>query len=248
VAAAVARPGPLRPRRDAAAVAREAARIWARSARAAVGRRGRFRVALSGGKTPQALFRLLAERHRQDLPWEKTEVFWVDERHVPHDHAQSNYGLARAALLDRVPIPPANIHPMPTGSADPGRDAAAYELLLRRAFPGLRWPRFDLVLLGLGEDGHTASLFPGDAAVRERERWARAARSPAGVRDRVTLTAPALNHAVLKLFLVCGPAKAAALRALACGARPRPPAGLIVRPVILADREAASRLSGPARA
>ncbi len=220
--------------KDAAAVAREAVRIWAAGAR----RPGGFRVAISGGKTPEGFFRMLASL--QDLPWPTTEIFWVDERHVPPDHAESNYHLARAALLDHVPIPKSNIHPMPTGSSDPKSDAQDYEVLLRRKFLGQSWPSFDLVLLGLGDDGHTASLFPSDPALQESLRWVLATRSPQGVRDRLTLTIPALNQASKKVFLVCGSGKAGILKAVLDPQASAPlPARLITGALFLADREAA---------
>jgi 6-phosphogluconolactonase len=220
-------------------VAREAADLWAREAREAG--RGRFRVALSGGRTPEALFRLLDV----DLPWDRTDMFWVDERYVPHGHAESNYRLAKELLLDHVPVPRENIHPIPTSSGDPARDAADYEAILRRAFPGQAWPRFDLVLLGLGEDGHTASLFAGDAALTERTRWAAAALSPRGVRDRITLTAPSLNAARLKLLLACGESKAAALRQAVQepASRTPLPIQLLDGLVVLADPGATGQLS-----
>lgn len=202
---------------------------------------GRFRVALSGGRTPQALFRLLDAA----LPWDRTDVFWVDERYVPHDHAESNFRLAKKLLLDRVPVPAGNIHPMPTGSGDPARDAAGYEQTLRAAFPGAPWPGFDLVLLGLGDDGHTASLFPNDAALLERTRWAAAARSPHGVRDRITLTVPAINAARLKLLLACGEGKAAILTKAVREPAPQPllPIQLFSDILVLADLPAAAGIS-----
>jgi 6-phosphogluconolactonase len=208
-------------------------------------------MALSGGHTPRLLFDVLTQERFRDLPWAKTELFWVDERYVPLDHADSNYRLAREALLDHVPIPKESIHPMPTAAGAPAVDAAAYEALLRQAFlrqafPGQDWPRLDLVLLGLGEDGHTASLFPGAAALLERRRWVCASQSPKGIRDRITLTLPVLNAARQKLFLVCGKSKAAVLkRALESSEEPPLPAGLIKEAVFLVDREAGGS-SGPA--
>jgi len=228
---------------DAAAVAEAAARLWAHEAQAAPSIRGVFRVALSGGKTPELLLRLLSEERFRTLPWDKTEVYWTDERYVPHDHEESNYGLARELLLDHVPVPKDSIHPMPTGSGDPLRDAADYEDIMRRAFSDQAWPRFDLVILGLGEDGHTASLFPGDPALSEQTRWVAAARSPKGIRDRLTLTVPAINAARLKLFLVCGGEKSAILKAVWGPPARRPlPAQLISDCLALADRAAAARL------
>jgi 6-phosphogluconolactonase len=221
-------------------VAEKAAQLWAHEALVSTSIRGVFRVALSGGKTPEPLFRLLTEDRFNSLPWEKTEVYWTDERYVPHGHAESNYRLAREALLDDVPVPKEHVHPMPTDSGDPEHDAAAYEDLLRQTFRNEAAPRFDLVLLGLGDDGHTASLFPGDAAVADTQCWVRASRSPKGVRDRITLTVPVLNRAALKIFLVCGEGKAAILRKILFepALRPPLPAQLIEEPVCLADRAA----------
>jgi 6-phosphogluconolactonase len=195
-------------------VAEAAARIWAERAFSCIERQVAFRAAISGGRTPELLFRLLAEARFRQLPWDKTEVFWVDERYVPHDHPASNYHLARELLLDPVPIPKENIHPMPTGSGDPARDAADYEALLRRVFPDLAWPTFDLCLLGLGEDGHTASLFPGGPELTERRRWVVASRSAKGVADRITLTLPALRRSGLRIFLACGREKSAVVKAV----------------------------------
>jgi len=228
-------------------LAEAAARLWAEASGAAVSARGIFRIALSGGRTPQALFRFLAEKYSNQLPWEKTELYWCDERSVPQDHEQSNYRLAREALLDRVAIPSANVHPVPTGSNDPKRDAAAYETVLRQAFTDQAWPALDLALLGLGADGHTASLFPGEAALLERDLWVSAARAPVGVPERITLTVPALNGSRLVVFLVAGTDKAQILRTvLTDRGRPPLPAQMIKpssgRVLFLADQDAAARI------
>lgn len=232
---------------DQEALAEAAARMWREAAEGAVAERGKFQVVLSGGSTPRALYRLLAQPPWHSLPWTETEIFWGDERHVPPYDAASNQRLAREALLDRAPIPAANIHPMPTASA-PESDAAAYEAQLRQVFSGCEWPAFDLAWLGLGEDGHTASLFPGDAATKEKTRWATAAHAPAGISDRITLTAPALNAARQVVFLVSGAAKADILREVLQGRLSAldAPAKLI-KPVsgrlcFLADRDAAGAL------
>ena len=198
-----------------------AADLFSRVAADAADCRGVFRVALSGGKTPEALFRLLSQHSFKLLPWEMTEVYWVDERYVPPDHAESNYRLARELLLERVPIPPDCVHAMPTGSGDPPRDAAAYETILRAAFPGEAWPVFDLALLGLGEDGHTASLFPSQPELSEKVRWVVASRSPKGIPDRITLTVPAIDHARSVVFLVSGAAKATVFREVYSAVQPR---------------------------
>jgi 6-phosphogluconolactonase len=229
----------------------EAARIWAERAFFCLDRQGAFRVALSGGRTPELLFRLLAEARFQRLPWDKTEVFWVDERRVPYDRPESNYRLARELLLDKVPLARGRIHPMPTGSGEPAEDAAAYEALLRKTFPGRAWPGLDLCLLGLGEDGHTASLFPGGPELAERRRWVAATRSPKGVAGRLTLTLPALWASGLRLFLACGREKSAAVRAVLGPAQPPMlPAQMAWRSegrkVLLLDKQAAGP-AGPAR-
>ena len=176
-----------------------------------VAAQGRFTLVLSGGSTPRTLYRVLADECRAGMPWAATHVFFGDERCVPHDDPDSNYRLAREALLERVPIPPDQAHPMPTSPADQPSAAAEYEATLRASFPG-EWPRFDLVFLGLGEDGHTASLFPGSPALRERRRWVVASVAPTEPRQRLTLTYPVLNHAARVWFLVSGASKHEALR------------------------------------
>jgi len=148
-------------------LARRAAAEWVRTADEAIARAGRFAVALSGGNTPRALYAKLAgEVLRSRIAWERWHFFWGDERSVPPDHADSNYRMAFEALLSRVPVPAANIHRIET-ERGPAEAAAAYETALRDFFamPRGGFPRFDLVLLGIGEEGHTASLFPGSAAL-----------------------------------------------------------------------------------
>ncbi len=210
---------------DAAELARAAADEIASRIRRTWRESGRFTWALSGGSTPRALYRLLAsEPYRESLPWHAIHFFWGDERHVPPDHPQSNFRMAREAMLDFVPVPAGNIHRIHRIVAEePDAEHAAllYEAELRSFFalaPG-DWPRFDLVLLGLGEDGHTASLFPGSAAVRERERLVVAPWVEALKTLRITLTPPVFNHARCTLFLVTGGEKAAAVRAVLEGER-----------------------------
>jgi 6-phosphogluconolactonase len=182
----------------------------------------RFTWALAGGSTPRALYRLLAGAPYCDrLPWPAIHFFWGDERHVPPDHPESNFRMARETLLDAVPVPPANLHRIAAEEPDAERAAARYAAALRSFFAlaAGEWPRFDLVLLGLGKDGHTASLFPGSAAVRERKRlvvapWVEALRA-----FRITLTPPVLSHARRAIFLVSGSEKAEALRAVLEGPR-----------------------------
>ncbi len=194
---------------DAAALAEAAAALFARLARRAVARRGRFAVALAGGATPLGCYRRLAEPpHHDAVPWEKVHAFWGDERCVPPDDPRSNARAARAALLDRVPIPAAQVHPIRcAGDADCA--ARAYDDVLVAFFSGAP-ERFDLALLGLGVDGHTASLFPGSPALCEERRRAVAVtdRDP----QRVTLTPALLARSRRVVFLVAGAAKAAAVR------------------------------------
>jgi 6-phosphogluconolactonase len=228
---------PLKVELDAAALMRAAASLITEEARRSVQERGAFRLALSGGRTPSPLFFLLARVTAAELPWDKTHVYWADERYVPPGHAESNYRLARELLLKEVPVPDAQVHPIPTSAGDPDADARLYERLLPE--------RLDLALLGLGSDGHTASLFPGSSVLNETTRRAAAAESPAGVKKRITLTVPALNASRFILFLVSGGDKKDILREVLEGSEPpdRVPAKLI-RPkdgrlLYLADREAA---------
>jgi 6-phosphogluconolactonase len=192
------------------------------AARQAVGNHGRFTWALAGGSTPRAVYELLAsDFYRERMPWSAIHFFWGDERHVPPDHPDSNFRMAREAMLDRVPVPAENVYRIPAEEPDAQRAAAEYESALRSFFapaPG-EWPRFDLILLGLGKDGHTASLFPGGDAVRERERLVVAPWVEAQKTFRITLTPPVLNHARRAMFLVSGEEKAEALHAVLEGAR-----------------------------
>ena len=182
----------------------------------AVRRRDRCAVVLSGGNTPRTLYGLLASEFRERLPWSRIHIFWGDERYVPADSPDSNYRMARETLLDHIPCPPANIHPMPTAIDPPEAAAAAYAETLHDYFGDDR-PRFDLVLLGLGADGHTASLFPGSAALAERTRWVVATTAPAKPPRRLTLTLPILNEAANLFVLVAGSDKADALRHVQSG-------------------------------
>ena len=200
-------------------LARAAAEDFLRTVDESIAARGRFTVALSGGSTPRALYRLLAsgdEPYHRLIPWDSVHFFWGDERHVPPDHPDSNYRMAREALLDHVPVPAVNVHRIRGEAPDAAVAAAAYEEELRGFFqpaPG-EAPRFDLVLLGLGPEGHTASLFPGSPALHETGRWVAAPWVEAHHTFRVTLTPPVLNAAARVVFLVSGADKAAALRAV----------------------------------
>jgi len=197
---------------DLESLSRQAAERLAAAVAAEAPRRRPFALALAGGATPRRLYELLAaEPYRSTLPWKQLHFFWGDERLVPHDHKDSNYRVAHDALLSKVPVPSENLHTFPMHFS-PDEAARAYEARLRAHFGERRGvPVFDLVLLGLGADGHTASLFPGASALDETKRLVvthRAAGGPA----RVTLTLPVINRARRVLFLVAGADKAAALR------------------------------------
>jgi 6-phosphogluconolactonase len=231
------------------AVAREAARRFVALSREAAGSRGRFSVALSGGSTPGLLYRLLAgELYRAQIPWEEVHLFWGDERCVPPGDPGSNHYLAQETLISRVPIPPGNVHRV-RGELEPEVAAQAYAQELQDFFCGPH-ARFDLVLLGLGEDGHTASLFPDSPLLSETERLVAAATAVYQDRpaERVTLTLPAINASRQILFLVTGFAKASVVQAIMAGAAQRLPAQRI-RPTAgqlewLLDAEAARLIGG----
>ena len=169
---------------------------------------GVVRVSLSGGSTPKRLYELWSQ---QDLPWDKIHWFWGDERNVPHDHADSNTRMVHEALLDRAAVPSANIHPVEVNIDDPAAAAAAYEQTLREHFPDTPFPKWDLVLLGLGDDAHTASLFPETAALDQQQRWFVENWVEKFGSFRYTLTAPAINSANEAWFLVAGSGKRQAL-------------------------------------
>ncbi len=197
---------------DAEAVSRGAAEEFVLRANEAVEARGRFMVTLSGGSTPKRMFEMLADSpYRDQVAWPMVHVFWGDERSVPPDHRDSNYRLANEAMLARLPIPIAQIHRIEAERTD--RDAAArdYQTTIAKAFgvdPNGEPPAFDLVLLGMGPDGHTASLFPETTALTETKRWVVVNFVPKFTTDRVTLTTPILNQAREVLFLVAGADKA----------------------------------------
>lgn len=196
----------------AAALADAAAERFVAAAGDAIASRGQFIVALAGGSTPGDTYLRLGTALVSKVMWSRVQVLWSDERCVPPDHAQSNYRMARETLLDRVPVPAANVHRI-HGEDDPAMAAAVYETTLRALL------RIDLVLLGLGEDGHTASLFPGSAAAHEQTRWVMAARAHATSMWRITLTPAVINGAAEVMFLVSGGAKAGILRRVLEGPR-----------------------------
>jgi 6-phosphogluconolactonase len=229
---------------DARALAAAAAAHFFRLAYGAIAHRGAFHIALAGGETPRAAYAQVADGWRDaaggPVDWSNVHVYWGDERMVPPDDPRSNFGMARGALLYHLPIPAENVHPIPADAADPAGAAAGYDATLRRYLPaggtgsgpvagGL--PCFDLVLLGLGSDGHTASLFPGSPALEERTRLAAATVQPESGEPRVTLTLPLLNHAAEILVLVSGAGKSSMLERVARGAG-RPAGG----PLLPAER------------
>ncbi|MDZ4700713.1 MAG: 6-phosphogluconolactonase [Rhodothermales bacterium] len=194
---------------DKETLSRRAAEAVAALIRHAVDQRGRCTIAMAGGSTPHRLYEILATDIRDDIPWERVHLIWGDERHVPLDHPKSNFRMAREALLERVPLLPDHIYPTPI-TGDPAADAAAYAATIDT----LLVPdsgRLDLVLLGLGDDGHTASLFPGSPALAETTRTVVAAPAPVDPRQRITLTFPAINRARNVFFLVASADKAPAL-------------------------------------
>ena len=178
------------------------------AARESVDARGSFSLVLSGGETPRRTYELLAGRHAAEIAWDRTHVFFSDERFVPPDDARSNFAMASGALLSRVPIPAENVHAIRTIEGTPAEVASRYEVELAES---REEPTFDCALMGVGADGHTASLFPGDAAVKESRGWVLAVQAPASapVRQRITLTLPVLNRSRRVLFLVAGKGKAA---------------------------------------
>lgn len=234
-------------------LSRGAARLFEERALKAVADRGLFRIVLSGGSTPRRTYEILAsEPFRESVPWKDVHVFWGDERCVPPDHPESNARMARRALLDHVPVPPGNVHPV-SGDAGPAEAARRYESELRGHFSGQR-PCFDLIFLGMGGDGHTASLFPGAPALVERQRWVVGAQGPSGGPPRVTLTLPVLNEARFVCFLVAGGNKAKTLAEVIRGpGRSQPLPAQRVMPgagelLWYVDREAASEIDPSDRA
>ncbi len=210
--------------------------------------KGGFAVAISGGSTPRRFLSLLTARPRLErVPWTSTHIFWADERCVPPEHPDSNYNLAHEALLSKVPIPKENVHRI-EGEENSEKAARDYEESLRLFFGTQPLPIFDLIILGAGADGHTASLFPGSAAVNERRRIVMPIHAEPPKPDRVTLTLPVLNNAIWAIFLASGREKAAVLHEIMEDGNPKHyPAGL-VKPVHghvtwLVDRAAASLLS-----
>ena len=204
---------------DLAEVSLAAAELFVAAAQAATERSGRFTVALSGGSTPRGLYKMLAEKpFAQGIPWDKTHVFWVDERCVPADDLSSNYGAARKDLFVHIPIPPANVHRMP-GSLPPDEGARTYQKTLASFFSLQegQFPVFDFILLGVGKDGHIASLFPGQPALEESGQMVMHVIGGDPFLDRITLTLPVLNSGRRIIFLVAGNGKAEIMRSIFSG-------------------------------
>jgi 6-phosphogluconolactonase len=232
-----------------AAVAAAAADRIVAAARNAIRRRGRFRIALSGGSTPPPVYRLLTMPPRVGaVDWSRVEFFWGDERAVPPGHPDSNFGVGRELLLDRLPgITRHAIHRMPADAAD--RDAAArsYQAEIARAFSvaadAAHPPSFDLIWLGMGRDGHTASLFPGSTALPERSRWVVATWAATPAAWRMTLTLPIINAARTALVVVTGADKAGAVRSVRSGSHDLPASRVRARSTVwLLDAQAAAGL------
>lgn len=233
---------------DTTALAQEAADRFVAASEEAIENRGQFMVALSGGSTPQEAYSRLADPMlATQVSWRNVHLFWGDERCVPPDHPDSNYRMARKTMIQKVPIPQANVHRI-QGELDPDLAAEAYADELRTVFGSEERPRFDLVILGLGQDGHIASLFPGSLALRETEHWVLAVFAEALQSWRVTLTPPVLNSARQLSFLVAGKSKADRLQEVLEGeAQIEPLPAQLIQPVNgqvtwLVDQAAAARL------
>ncbi len=234
---------------DPTQLARTAAGIFRTAAKDCVSQTNLFTVAISGGSTPRDMHRLLAEEpYRSDIPWKETHIFWVDERCVPVDDPASNFGLAKKDFLERIPIPLEQIHPMP-GEFSPEEGAKKYQEEMERVFQIQETdsPIFDLIFLGMGKDGHTASLFSGGKFPNEADRWVIAVKGGNPNVYRLTLTYDVLNRAKRVYFLVSGKEKAPIMRTVledkdAClpAQKIQPVQG---RPTWLLDKEAASSLS-----
>jgi 6-phosphogluconolactonase len=239
---------------DVNAFADHAAEVFAEQITNAVTARGVARIAISGGNTPKPVFHLLAgEKFKTTLPWDRVQLFWVDERCVPPADKDSNYGMTKATLLDAVPLKPENIFRM-EGELDPEEAAARYESVIRNTLrlEGAELPTFDLVALGMGDDGHTASLFPHTAGLYELGRIVIANHVPQKETWRITLTSPVINQARNLLFLIQGADKADVLHRVFEGDYdPDTLPSQLIRPAngkitLLLDEAAAAKLPPPA--
>jgi 6-phosphogluconolactonase len=240
---------------SAEAVGRRAAQYLVDGIRASAGARGKARIALSGGNTPKQTFQLLADSsafYREQIPWDELELYWVDERCVPPDHPDSNYRMTREALLDKVPLAPSQVFRI-QGELEPEEAAARYEFAIRQSFrlEGAEVPVFDLLALGMGPDGHTASLFPHTAGLHEMMRIAIANHVVSKEAWRVTLTSPVINRARDVFFLIAGADKAEALKQVFLGPYdPETYPSQLIRPAsrritLLLDTAAAAALPPP---
>lgn len=235
---------------NASQLSERGADMFFRTARESVDLRGRFAVALSGGSTPRAMHKILAEEpYCSGISWDKVHIFWVDERCVPVSNPASNYGLAKQDFLDRISIPLGQIHPMP-GKILPEKGTVLYQRELEAFFKPEQGdqPLFDLIFLGVGKDGHTASLFPGQQVLEECEEWVAAVKGGDPDVNRLTLTVPVLNNARQIVFLVSGKGKAPIVKSLFENSEPHLPAQKIQpidgKLIWLLDKGAASLLSG----
>jgi 6-phosphogluconolactonase len=231
-------------------LSKRGADILRRVAKECTGKGGLFTLALSGGSEPRPMYSLLAqEPYASDVPWHSTHLFWVDERMVPFDHPDSNFGTAKGDFVERVPLPSDQVHPMPTWMK-PEEGASVYESEMKSLFRGIgegEFPVFDLIFLGIGTDGHTASLFPGQDSLSVMDRWVLNVEGGEPKVPRLTLSLPVLNRAKRIVFLVSGKEKAAVLKTILEEPEARLPAQRI-QPAggtltWLVDRDAASLLS-----
>ena len=235
---------------DLEALSLRAASIFVSASKNSIAAKKRFAVAISGGSTPRRLYTLLgSEAYRDQVDWQHVHFFWADERCVPKDDEASNFRIAFDALLSKIALPQENIHRI-KGEEAPDKAARDYEEEIRRFFGESERPGFDLIILGMGEDGHTASLFPGSKSLEETVKLAIPVYLEKPGKNRITLTLPVLNSADQILFLVAGPSKAAVLsKVLGEGEKKKGfPVGL-VRPdhgsmIWLIDQEAARKLGG----
>jgi len=218
---------------DIQTLSTEAAQFIVRLANEAIVSHGRFTIALSGGSTPKATYSLLgSEPYRSQIDWTQVEIFWSDERCVPPDDKESNYALAQQVLLSNIPIPTNQIHRMPADTSDRDTASQAYEREMQRTFSTDSIPNFDLIQLGMGPEGHTASLFPHQESLHEQQRLVMPVNVPKPPPPRLTFTPPLLNAAKHVLFLVAGSEKADALKAVLEGEyEPDEYPAQIVRPV-----------------
>jgi len=215
--------------RDVEGLSRRAAEQFVALAQQSIVVRGRFAVALSGGSTPRALYSLLAtSEFSGQLDWRKIQLFFGDERCVPPDHGESNYRMVQQSLLAKIVIPRENVHRM-LGEIEPAKAAATYEDEIRKTFAltANQLPRFDLIFLGLGDDGHTASLFPASSALRETQALVASTYVEKFQAHRLTLTLPTINNAAQITFLIAGQTKAAVVKAILAGQGNEAPAARV---------------------